>query len=113
MFRLIKSLSPSQFHPREYILAMSDTSSLNKALDFEKSMNPSADGYHVHYIQRPREVGQSFSSSFWPLIRATMETGWLFWTLLPDAVTILNHSCLDFMQWTWNLHSYGIDQFNV
>ncbi len=75
MVRLIQHVSP--LYVREYILAQSDTSSINKILE----PNPS-----VHYIQRPREVGQSFLSSLWPLLKATLETGYLFWKIFPDAV---------------------------
>ncbi|KXS10087.1 glycosyltransferase family 1 protein [Gonapodya prolifera JEL478] len=71
MMRLVRSLPPSRYAPRKYVLAETDTISEEKARSFERSIG-AAEGidYTVVKVPRSREVKQSYITAILTTLRA-------------------------------------------
>ena len=86
LLRLLSSL-PKDFTPRVYIIASSDKMSLNKINDFESKLKLIKKGdFDVHTIPRSREVRQSWSSTVFTTIYATIYSIPLVWSVKPDLI---------------------------
>jgi len=82
MLKLIANLDRDVFTPRIYYVAKTDDFSVTKLKDFEKERTD----YRIKRIPRAREVGQSYLSSIFSFIGATIEC---FGHALDDMVDVL------------------------
>lgn len=71
------------YDPRTYLVAASDTMSVRKIADFEANIPGE---YQVKYIPRSREVGQSYGSAVFSVLRAQAACVPLLLAAQPDLV---------------------------
>ncbi|RID78083.1 hypothetical protein BRARA_A00937 [Brassica rapa] len=90
MLSLLSVLRMDRFTPRFYIAAATDNMSLHKARSFEDSLadKPVAKEASLQYTQiyRSREVGQSYVTSVWTTILATVHALWLMIRIRPQVI---------------------------
>ncbi|KAL0727603.1 hypothetical protein Bca4012_023696 [Brassica carinata] len=90
MLSLLSVLRMDRFTPRFYIAAATDNMSLHKARSFEDSLadKPAAkeDSLQFTQIYRSREVGQSYVTSVWTTIIATVHALWLMIRIRPQVI---------------------------
>ncbi|CAG7886937.1 unnamed protein product [Brassica rapa] len=90
MLSLLSVLRMDRFTPRFYIAAATDHMSLHKARSFEHSLadKPVAKEASLQYTQiyRSREVGQSYVTSVWTTILATVHALWLMIRIRPQVI---------------------------
>ena len=79
MLRLISALDKTKYSPQTYMLAETDTSSLSKV----QAMNLEG---QIEVIPRSREVGQSWISTIFTSIRATLSCAKLLWKYDPKLL---------------------------
>ncbi|KAH9504196.1 UDP-N-acetylglucosamine transferase subunit [Bulinus truncatus] len=84
---LVKSLG-SNYCPRYYVLAETDTTSENKVKQCEllKSELSHSSEYSIWYIPRSREVKQSYLTSIWTTLVAIVYTFPLVFKLNPEVI---------------------------
>ncbi|KAK2373913.1 N-acetylglucosaminyldiphosphodolichol N-acetylglucosaminyltransferase [Trifolium repens] len=91
MLNLLAVLQKDRFYPRFYIAAATDNMSLQKALLLENSL-ASESGTDVAKtaqfmkIYRSREVGQSYITSVWTTLIATVHALWLMIKIRPEVI---------------------------
>ena len=85
MFRLIKQINPHLFSPRFYISAETDSLSADKALEFESSVASNTE-HVIFFVPRARAVGQSYISSIYTTLVASLHSLFKFITIRPDIV---------------------------
>ncbi|CAH8306386.1 unnamed protein product [Eruca vesicaria subsp. sativa] len=92
MLSLLSVLRMDRFTPRFYIAAATDNMSLHKARSFEHSLaddKPAVkEDSSLQYTQiyRSREVGQSYVTSVWTTILATLHALWLMIRIRPQVI---------------------------
>uniref|UniRef100_A0A6B2L762 UDP-N-acetylglucosamine transferase subunit ALG14 n=1 Tax=Arcella intermedia TaxID=1963864 RepID=A0A6B2L762_9EUKA len=89
MFKFLDTVPEinSKFFPRHYVIADTDKGSEAKVHQFEHNKaSKQATHYHLHRIPRSREVGQSYLTSVFTTLRATLTSFRLVWSLRPDVV---------------------------
>lgn len=90
MLSLLSVLRMDRFTPRFYIAAATDNMSLHKARSFEHSLadKPATKEASLQYTQiyRSREVGQSYVTSVWTTILATVHALWLMIRIRPQVI---------------------------
>ncbi|KAH0901521.1 hypothetical protein HID58_041024 [Brassica napus] len=90
MLSLLSVLRMDRFTPRFYIAAATDNMSLHKARSFEDSLadKPAVKEDSLQYTQiyRSREVGQSYVTSVWTTILATVHALWLMIRIRPQVI---------------------------
>ena len=79
MLRLITALDTTKYSPQTFMLAETDTSSLSKL----KEMNQMA---QIEVIPRSREVGQTWISTIFTSLRATLACAKLLWKYRPKLL---------------------------
>ena len=79
MLRLITALDTTKYSPQTFMLAETDTSSLSKL----KEMNQMA---QIEVIPRSREVGQTWISTIFTSLRATLACAKLLWNYRPKLL---------------------------
>ena len=79
MLRLITALDTTKYSPLTFMLAETDTSSLSKL----KEMNQMA---QIEVIPRSREVGQTWISTIFTSLRATLACAKLLWKYRPKLL---------------------------
>lgn len=84
MLRLVSSLS-SEYYPRLYVVASTDTLSEQRARAFEAAQLVQGK-VHFARIPRLREVGESMVSSMLSSVRAVLATGPVVVGFMPDLV---------------------------
>ena len=65
MLKLLSGTDLNKFKPRDYIVADTDTMSIQKAKSFEEKTNTENSDYKINTIVRSRKVGQSYLTSIW------------------------------------------------
>ncbi|XP_004512507.1 uncharacterized protein [Cicer arietinum] len=91
MLNLLAVLQKDRFKPRFYIAAATDNMSLQKALLLENNL-ASESGTDVAVtaqfmkIYRSREVGQSYITSVWTTLIATVHALWLMIKIRPEVI---------------------------
>uniref|UniRef100_A0A7E4W917 UDP-N-acetylglucosamine transferase subunit ALG14 n=1 Tax=Panagrellus redivivus TaxID=6233 RepID=A0A7E4W917_PANRE len=93
MTNLLKTLSPDLFANRTYIVAETDKMGIDKVMAVEKeihsrSSNPDSDKFTVETIPRSREVGQSYVSSIFTTIWASLASVKTVWSANPDVLLV-------------------------
>ncbi|KAJ4912571.1 hypothetical protein Rs2_07192 [Raphanus sativus] len=92
MLSLLSVLRMDRFTPRFYIAAATDNMSLHKARSFEDSLLPDKPAVkedvslQFTQIYRSREVGQSYVTSVWTTILATLHALWLMIRIRPQVI---------------------------
>ncbi|GMI93542.1 hypothetical protein like AT4G18230 [Hibiscus trionum] len=90
MINLLLVLQKDRFAPRFYIAAATDNMSLQKARVLENSWADSSGvkGISAEFMQiyRSREVGQSYVTSVWTTLVATVHALWLMIKIRPQVV---------------------------
>ncbi|XP_039009108.1 UDP-N-acetylglucosamine transferase subunit ALG14-like isoform X2 [Hibiscus syriacus] len=90
MINLLLVLQKDRFTPRFYIAASTDNMSLQKAHVLENSWADSSGvkGISAEFMQiyRSREVGQSYVTSVWTTLVATVHALWLMIKIRPQVV---------------------------
>ncbi|XP_058774080.1 uncharacterized protein LOC131648350 [Vicia villosa] len=91
MLSLLAVLQNDRFKPRFYIAAATDNMSLQKALLLENSLASEsgidvADASNFMKIYRSREVGQSYVTSVWTTLIATLHALWLMIKIRPEVI---------------------------
>ena len=76
------------FPKREYIFAVSDTTSVAKVERFEREeVQGGTNGeYRNHFVPRAREVGQSYFTSVFTTLLAFWHSWRVYWKTKPDAI---------------------------
>jgi len=74
------------FPKREYIFAVSDTTSVAKIERFEREEVQGAGEYENHFVPRAREVGQSYFTSVFTTLLAFWHSWRVYWKTKPDAI---------------------------
>lgn len=76
------------FPKREYIFAVSDTTSVAKIERFEREeVQGGTNGeYRNHFVPRAREVGQSYFTSVFTTLLAFWHSWRVYWKTKPDAI---------------------------
>ncbi|XP_046834175.1 UDP-N-acetylglucosamine transferase subunit ALG14 homolog [Vespa crabro] len=82
MLRIVKHMNYENYTPRIYVCAFTDKISIEKVKDIEGKKND----YKIIKITRSREVGQSYISSVWTTIIATLEAVSLLWSEKPELL---------------------------
>ncbi|XP_076763466.1 ALG14, UDP-N-acetylglucosaminyltransferase subunit [Xylocopa sonorina] len=82
MMRILKYLNPENYSPRIYVHADTDLTSLEKVRDFEKYNTD----YKTIKIRRSREIHQSYYTSVYTTIRATIESIPHLWRECPELL---------------------------
>lgn len=85
ILRIIKHLNPHQFTPRIYAVADSDDKSINKIIETEKCF-ASKGKYLIVRIPRSRKVHQSYISSIFTTIYATLYSIPVVFLQKPDLI---------------------------
>jgi beta-1,4-N-acetylglucosaminyltransferase len=91
MLNLLAVLQKDKFNPRYYIAAATDNMSLQKAMLLENSLASEsgkdvADTAQFMKIYRSREVGQSYITSVWTTLIATVHALWLMIKIRPEVI---------------------------
>ncbi|CAJ2661374.1 unnamed protein product [Trifolium pratense] len=91
MLNLLAVLQKDRFNPRYYIAAATDNMSLQKAMMLENSLASEsrikvADTAQFMKIYRSREVGQSYITSVWTTLIATVHALWLMIKIRPEVI---------------------------
>ncbi|KAK2371567.1 UDP-N-acetylglucosamine transferase subunit ALG14 [Trifolium repens] len=91
MLNLLAVLQKDRFNPRFYIAAATDNMSLQKAMLLENSLASEsgtdvADTAQFMKIYRSREVGQSYITSVWTTLIATVHALWLMIKIRPEVI---------------------------
>ncbi|VDN01386.1 unnamed protein product [Thelazia callipaeda] len=73
-----------QFHHRIYVVADTDKLSIQKVIEFEKSLD--VGHFQIEQINRSREVGQSYVTSAFTTLISCFQSLLLVWNLRPDVV---------------------------
>jgi beta-1,4-N-acetylglucosaminyltransferase len=91
MFGLLDKMDLNKYDPRHYIVASTDTMSVSKAEEYETrhGTGDSKRNHVVHRIPRSREVRQSFVSTIFTTLWATLYSMRLVWQLFPDLVSFV------------------------
>ena len=79
MLRLVSALDTSKYFPRTYMLAETDTSSMCKLKTFNLEGQ-------VEVIPRSREVGQSWISTIFTTLKATLASAKVLWKYRPKLL---------------------------
>ncbi|KAI4481546.1 hypothetical protein M0802_013957 [Mischocyttarus mexicanus] len=82
MLRIVKLMDYNKYTPRIYVSASTDNISIDKVKYIESMKND----YKIMKITRSREVGQSYISSVWTTIVATLEAVILLWSEKPELI---------------------------
>nr|XP_034830897.1 UDP-N-acetylglucosamine transferase subunit ALG14 homolog [Maniola hyperantus] len=82
MIRVMSHLDSEKYRPRMYIMAMNDASSEVKILDQERESTD----YNIHKIPRSRNVKQSYISSVFTTLYATIYTVPVICKFKPDII---------------------------
>ncbi|XP_015440320.1 PREDICTED: UDP-N-acetylglucosamine transferase subunit ALG14 homolog, partial [Dufourea novaeangliae] len=82
MIRILNCLNFKNYSPRIYVHADTDVMSKEKVKDLEKDNTD----YKIINIRRSREIHQSYYTSVYTTICATLESIPLLWTECPDLV---------------------------
>ncbi|PNX94296.1 UDP-N-acetylglucosamine transferase subunit ALG14 [Trifolium pratense] len=91
MLNLLAMLQKDRFYPRFYIAAATDNMSLQKALLLENSLASEtgtvvAETAQFMKVYRSREVGQSYITSVWTTLIATVHALWLMIKIRPEVI---------------------------
>ncbi|XP_073220539.1 uncharacterized protein [Cicer arietinum] len=103
MLNLLAVLQKDRFKPRFYIAAATDNMSLQKALLLENNL-ASESGTDVAVtaqfmkIYRSREVGQSYITSVWTTLIATVHALWLMIKIRPEVVLGIRWSSIFYVE---------------
>ena len=73
MLTLMRSLDPSKYQPRHYVIAATDDHSKSKADQLEQEWQRTTD-YSLHIVPRSREVGQSYLTAIWSTTSAFLSS---------------------------------------
>ncbi|KAI9270165.1 oligosaccharide biosynthesis protein Alg14 like-domain-containing protein [Helicostylum pulchrum] len=84
MLQLVKSLDPTRYTPRSYILANTDTLSREKAIVYEQGLNKGS--FEIYEIPRARKVGQSLTTVPWTMILALLTSTKVLIKAWPDLI---------------------------
>nr|XP_033327159.1 UDP-N-acetylglucosamine transferase subunit ALG14 homolog [Megalopta genalis] len=82
MIRILSYLEFKNYSPRIYVHADTDVISVEKVQDLEKDNTD----YKIIKIQRSREIRQSYFTSIYTTLWATLESIPLLWTERPDLL---------------------------
>ncbi|XP_014609496.1 PREDICTED: UDP-N-acetylglucosamine transferase subunit ALG14 homolog [Polistes canadensis] len=82
ILRVVKLMDYEKYTPRIYVSASTDNISIDKVKDIEEMKND----YKIVRITRSREVGQSYISSVWTTLMATLEATSLLWSEKPELL---------------------------
>ncbi|XP_078037359.1 ALG14, UDP-N-acetylglucosaminyltransferase subunit [Augochlora pura] len=82
MIRILRYLEFKNFSPRIYVHADTDVISVEKVQDLEKDNTD----YKIIKIQRSREIKQSYYTSVYTTLQATLESIPLLWTERPELL---------------------------
>lgn len=72
MLRLVRAIDCTRYSPRIYVVADTDEHSERKVLEFEQISLSGANDFCFHRIPRSREVRQSYLTSVFTTLRATL-----------------------------------------
>ncbi|KAI9024035.1 UDP-N-acetylglucosamine transferase subunit ALG14 [Hyaloraphidium curvatum] len=86
ILHLLEKVPVDTYRPRHYVVASTDSISATKAAGFEASRNPDGLDFVVHRIPRSREVRQSFVTSVFSTLWATVHAVGLVWRIFPDLI---------------------------
>ncbi|CAG9770463.1 unnamed protein product [Ceutorhynchus assimilis] len=87
MLQLLKNINFNNYSPRHYVIAKTDTTSLNKVQTFEASRNSKENrDYFINKIPRSRSVGQSYITSIFTTIISILYSVPIVLRLRPDIV---------------------------
>eukprot|EP00953_Heterococcus_sp_UTEX-ZZ885_P032860 17136-Heterococcus_DN1.PRE.8 len=84
MLQLLQTLPLDTYGPLHYIIAATDTSSLSRIPEAQRSSGLC----HVYTLPRSREVGQSWLSTVWTSLLAVRSAAVLVWKLSPDLLLV-------------------------
>ncbi|XP_015178041.1 PREDICTED: UDP-N-acetylglucosamine transferase subunit ALG14 [Polistes dominula] len=82
MLRIVKLMDYKMYTPRIYVSASTDNISIDKVKVIEENQND----YKIIRITRSREVGQSYISSVWTTLMATLEATSILWSEKPELL---------------------------
>jgi len=83
MLELVKNLDVERYCPVHVVVAETDKTSLPKLKSSNKELTDVAT---IHYIRRSREVGQSFKSSVFTTLRASVDAVRLVFSIKPNLI---------------------------
>ncbi|KAL9244388.1 hypothetical protein vseg_018168 [Gypsophila vaccaria] len=88
MLNLVSVLQTDRFMPRYYVAAATDNMSLQKAQTFESFATNVKGTRDAQYTQiyRSREVGQSYITSVFTILIATLHAMWLMIKIRPQVI---------------------------
>jgi beta-1,4-N-acetylglucosaminyltransferase len=119
MLRLLSSLNQQNFEPLYYVVASTDTTSINRfekfceqddtGSQFDKPrLKPPRDD-HIYNIPRAREVGQSYITSVFTTILSILSSAHIILKVKPDILIINGPgTCIPIALWTYIGRSLGI-----
>lgn len=82
MLRIVKYMNCNNYMPRIYVCASTDNISIEKV----KSQEGIRNDYKIIKVIRSREVGQSYISSVWTTILASLESLSVLWVEKPELI---------------------------
>ncbi|GFT80978.1 UDP-N-acetylglucosamine transferase subunit ALG14 homolog [Nephila pilipes] len=117
MFRLIQNIS-EKFNPRIYVIAATDSLSEQKAKSFEESMlcsvKNTSETYTIEKIPRSREVGQSWVSTVFTTLRASIIAVILVLKHKPDIIVCNGPgTCVPLCGAAFLLHVLGLKYIKI
>lgn len=88
MLEIVKELDITKYAPRYYIIAKTDTNSILKLVDTEVDKEPEKDkhNFEIIAISRSREVKQSYWTSIFSTIHATLNCIPILVRIQPDMI---------------------------
>ena len=88
MLKLLSGTDLNKFKPRDYIVADTDTMSIQKAKSFEEKTNTENSDYKINTIVRSRKVGQSYLTSIWTTLMAIFHAIPLVLKIRPECLLV-------------------------
>ena len=88
MFKLLSGADLARFRPREYVVADTDSLSIEKARAFEEKVSSENTGFNLNTIVRSRKVGQSYLTSVWTTFMALLHAIPLVLRLKPECLLV-------------------------
>lgn len=89
MMKLLSGTDLNKYRPIEFIVADSDSMSVQKVKQFEEQLKAVKEfDYKIHKIPRSRKVGQSYITSIWTTIVAFLYTIPLIFKIKPELLLV-------------------------
>eukprot|EP00842_Homolaphlyctis_polyrhiza_P002098 jgi/Hompol1/288/HPOL_005288-RA len=87
MMSMISGFGQTPLHPRTYVIAATDAISESKVVAFEQTLGSvQSKDYFIIRIPRSREVKQSWISTIWTTLLASVASLWVITKTLPDMI---------------------------